>query len=284
MKKVLHYKETRLAWAPDALAMAINAWSNKYRAYLVGPKSNMGCKPDIIHFHNKAKSIFNDVPRIVQYHSEPGKVALNLRCYKTVIAQYHCLLPQYRNCHIVRNIINFVDSPLYKNRAKEKIRIGYSPSRKSPGGRWFDKGFKRTVQILNNLRAKYNIEYDVITKVPLNACIVRKTQCHIIIDECVTGSYHRSALEGAAMGKLTFCYLSDLLKNVLEGYGDGNIPFQSCYIDNLEKNIGTWIENGIDSIYSEGNRSQAWMEKYWHPKDIVNEFEAIYEKQINICR
>lgn len=284
MKKVLHYKESRLAFAPDELVRGINAWSTKYRAMLVGPKSNMGCEPDIIHFHNKAKSIFNNVPRIVQYHSEPKRVALNLKCYKTVIAQYHCLLPQYRNCHIVRNIINFVDSPLYKNRAKKKIRIGYSPSRKSPGGRWFNKGFKITVQILERLKEKHNIEYDVITNIPLNECLIRKTQCHIIIDECVTGSYHRSALEGAAMGKLTFCYLSNALKDVVKRYGNGSIPFQSCHINILEKTIGAWIERGVNCICGEGEKARIWMEKHWHPKDVVKEFEEIYEKQINVGR
>ena len=41
--------------------------------------------------------------------------------------------------------------------------------------------------------------------------------------------------------------------------------------------INKTIKKGREYIIEEGKKSREWMEKYWHPQDITNEFIDIYK-------
>ena len=55
------------------------------------------------------------------------------------------------------------------------------------------------------------------------------------------------------------------------------IIFHNIWIDNLEDFLNKTIEKGREYIIEEGKKSREWMEKYWHPQDITNEFIDIYK-------
>ena len=196
-----------------------------------------------------------------------------------VISQFQATLPEYKNYKIVRNPINFYQDEYNININKNKnIKIGYSPSAVKRRSKWENKGINRTSVILNKLTNKFpNIELDIITNVPLDECIRRKSHCDILIDECVTGSFHRSGLEGLALGKLTICSLNDSIIRVLKKSSNSDIvPFENIWIENLEDELIKIIKKGKKFIHNIGRENRLWMEKYWNPKDIANEYIDFY--------
>jgi hypothetical protein len=285
MIDVFHYRETHIADAPSELAKAINRFNSKYRCYVIGKGANTRNLPkatDILHAHNKIPLKGIRVSKtLVQYHSEPYQVDLRSPARtRLVIAQYHATLPQYANCKIVRNVIDFTTPQYNLNPVQEKIRIGFSPSRTQKMGQWHDKGYSQTVNVLNSIKQIYGdlVDIDIIRGVSLEECIRRKARCNIIIDECVTASYHRSGLEGLALGKLTICSLSPEVERVfLASCGAPNSPFVNVWIKSLELELCKIIDCGIDYIIECGTQNREWMTRYWHPQTIVNEYVKIYD-------
>lgn len=269
---IQQFKKSPIAYAPDALADCINKYSD-HNSFVSNTINN---KADIIHFNNKF--IQTDKKQVIQYHSEPEKVILNYPGKKLVLGQYHCLLNEYKDCQIVRNIIDLEDK-IYDYKEINKIRIGYSPSITKAVNVYYDKGYLETMPILERLKDKYKIEVDIITNVSLEECIERKSRCSIIIDECKTVSYHRSGLEGLALGKLTICSLSSQMCKVIKKISNSNYqPFENVLIDNLEVYLCSIIEDKPWIVNEIGYRNWEWMRKYWNHKDIVREFIKIYKE------
>lgn len=272
------YKKTRIAEAPDELAKCINKYSS-HKASMVSNVRDF-LKYNIIHYHNKWLR-WKRMPSVIQYHSEPNKVNTNFYGKKLVVAQYHATLPEYRDCKSVRNVIDFIDNPLYDYKEVNKIRIGFSPSVKGRLSEWYDKGYEETKDILERLHKEYGIEYDIITDTSLSESVRRKSECSIVIDECVTSSYHRSSLEGLALGKLTICSISDEIQEVVKSVSGGYLPVENIHIEELYNYLAYLIEyESIDSILNKGKGNREWMFNYWHPKNIVEDFIEIYENII----
>lgn len=275
MKRVLQYKRTNIASAPDELSKAINKYSSKYTSEMYSKHNSRVA--DLIHCHNKF--LKDSRSKVLQYHSEPFQCDVNLQSNlsRLVISQYHATLPEYKSCSIVRNVID-IYSDLYKYKEIGKIRIGYSPSIKHSYGKWHDKGYEKTVKILNRVKRKHNVEVDIIHGVSLNECIKRKSMCSIIIDECVTDSYHRSGLEGLSLGKYTICSMSDSVSGVfLRSANAETNPFNNVYINDLESHFDLVLGYGIEYINQIGYNSKRWMESHWNPSTIVKEYEKIYD-------
>lgn len=301
-KTVAHFKKTKTAFAPDMICKCINRYSKNYRAVLILPKEresdlkeNAIClfddlipveyvdvkirKPDydLIHFHNHFYDV--TVPKLIQYHSPYSYVDITFKGFKTVISQYQATLPKYKDYKIVRNIIDIYADEYLENIVSDKIRIGYSPScLTSPIGAEEDKGYEKTIEILKSITEKYNVEVDIITGVPLEECIKRKRECNILIDEVVTKSFHRSGLEGLALGKLTICSLGDDVAEIMrKASGSKIIPFENIWIENLETFLDITIMEGIDKIIKKGEDNRIWVERHWNPITIVQDFELIYQ-------
>ena len=222
--KIAHWKRTQIAMAPDAIVECINKYTD-HKSVLYNNTNNFDKDIDVIHFHNQF--IPNNYKSVIQYHSPPNYVNHNFSGTKLVIAQYHALLHEYYDCDVVRNVVDFLGKDnIYQkgiNRWNDKdniIRIVYSPSRTTNTDKWHDKGYKETAPILKRISERFkNVEIDIIGNPPIphKDCLQRKTQADIVIDECVTDSYHRSGLEGLAMGKLTICSLGEDTNEFAEG-------------------------------------------------------------------
>lgn len=279
--KILHYKATPIALAPDELSKAINKYS-EHESFVYGHGNGdntlLQNKYDILHMHNRNWNFDNAKKRVIQYHSEPSFVDLNISADEhMVISQYHATLPEFKKCKIIRNVIDF-NNDMYNANPINKIRIGFSPSRLKKATYWHDKGYDQTIAVLNKLKNEHNVEIDIITDVPLDQCIKRKSNCNIIIDEVVTPSFHRSGLEGLALGKVTICSMSNDVIDVLTKASGSTInPFINIDINNLYIEILRLLEGGIDYITEQGKASREWMEQYWSPQQIINEFISIYQ-------
>ena len=130
---------------------------------------------------------------------------------------------------------------------------------------------------MTKLAKTHKHEIDIITNLPLNECIKRKSNCDILIDECVTGSYHSSWLEVLALWKLSFCSLDESIIRIFKKVSKSNIvPFENIWIEDLENELKKIIKKGKSFIHDVGAKNRSWMEKYWHPKDIANEYIDFY--------
>lgn len=283
---IIHIKHTNIAQSPEAISNIINKYTEHKSIVVFSPKNLIHINnADIIHYHNKIDKYFNK-NCIIQYHSEPGpRVHLNTgeNITKLVIAQYHATLPEYKDCIIVRNPIDIYDN-IYNNQINnQKITIGYSPSITKKQNIWFDKGYPQTVDLLNKLKNKYKnlIDICIITNKSLIECLKLKQRCNILIDELITGSYHRCSLEGLALGALTICYLKPEIEKIFLNHSKSSFnPIINTNIDNAEKVIDNIISLGINYITNIGYQNKAWMEKYWNPKDIAKEYTDIYHRHL----
>lgn len=276
-----HYKATLIAHAPEAICDVINKYTD-HQSYVYGygyPKKGLASNTTLMHLHNR--NVYNFKKRLIQYHSEPFRVDLNTNITKLVIAQYHATLPEYKDCLIVRNPID-LSLPVYLPKYNsEKIRIGFAPSVLVPTSIWADKGYTETLQVLEEIKYIFKdlIEIDIITGVPLAECLYRKSLCNIFIDEVKTPSYHRSGLESLAMGQLTICSVSPEVEEVmLNSCGAKKLPFLNVYYPELKEALSKVIKLGLDHILNEGFIARHWMEQYWNPEIIANEYIKIYEQ------
>ena len=269
---IQQYKKSPIAMAPDEIAQCIN----KYTTHTSFVDSRIHEEADIIHFHNRWEA--TSVKQLITYHSEPERVNRNFHKIKSVVAQYHATLPEYSDCLPIRNIIDF-NQEAYTLVKPEKIRIGYSPSVKKKVNYWYDKGYEKTAPILEEIRSTMGVEIDIIHGVPLQKCIERKSKCSIIIDECVTPSYHRSSLEGLALGKMTICSISDEIQDVVEKLAGSTLPVVNVHIEYLRVFLIEILEKyNVDDLYEMGLDRRKWMEEYWNPQDIIQDYINIYRR------
>lgn len=275
--KILHYKKTLIAYAPDILVDCINKYSGKeYYAEL-----NTNLNYDILHFHNHTNGLPYNDKQIIQYHSEPGpRVDLKFKGIKLVLApQYHCTLDEYKDCKWVRNVIDLKAIQPNKDKKINYLKVGYSPSTTKNVNKYFDKGYEATKNILEGMKRDFprRFDYDIINGVSLEECLRRKNECNVIIDECVTGcGFHRSALEGLAMGKLTVCYINNSIVQAFKKYSPV-LPVSNVPIQNLRDFLEYQIDR-IEYVYHVGKMSRAWMEECWNMENIIEEYINIYKE------
>ncbi len=101
-----------------------------------------------------------------------------------------------------------------------------------------------------------------------------KRRSHIVIDECVTGSYHRNSLEGLACGAVVINGIGILpeVENVLRfcaGEQSEN-PFVPATLENLENVLIELIESGRENLIEKGKANRRWIEQNW---DFENQWE-----------
>lgn len=278
---IAHFKNTPIANAPEAVSDVINKYTD-HTSYVFGysyPGVMLKNDTDIVHQHNLNN--FNFKNKVIQYHSEPFRVDLDVNIRKMVIAQYHATLPEYKNCIIVRNPIDLYNPVFFPKYNNKKIRIGYSPSTIAPQSIWADKGYYETIPILNEIKSIFRdkVEIELITNVSLPECLKRKSMCNIFIDEVKTDSYHRSGLEGLGMGIATICSVSDDVEKIFlkSAKADKN-PFINVYHQDLKNKLIELINSGLDNLLEIGYNNRLWMERHWHPSTIANEYIKIYEQ------
>lgn len=305
MKKLVgQLKYTNMAWSPDEMVRAINKYSDRYEAILINPNKEDSYsdipittdlsildKVDILHLHNKwRKEEVNKYTgkKLIQYHSPPrdSYIDFGFEGLKLVIAQYHATLHEYKQmgCQLIRNSID-LELPIYSERKiiEDKVRVGFSPTQKyGRGNRSYEsKGYLETEDVLKVIKSKYpnKFDYDIMYQVPYDECILRKSKCNVIIDECVTNSYHRSGLEGLALGKMTICYVGKEVQEVMKRVsGSGLIPFESVWIADLQRFLIDLVTvKGITYINQIGDRNWNWMRQYWSPRSIVKDLEKYYD-------
>ena len=311
MKKVLHVTRGYLAGVASNISKAVEYYfpgnfsfkwvpTRLYDSDLVSFNYRVA-EADIIHWHNwiDHKIILGTSKtkkHIIHYHSEPMntdildpvRVKEKLPFVKQlVVAQYQAALNTYKDCQPIRNVVYIpgtwidIDAETYSNGGTDKIKIAFSPS-SANFNIWQNKDparhmslIQRVSRILRNQGVEVDIE--LITNTTYRECIWRKSRCDIVMDECVTPSFHLSSLEGLALGKMTVCWVDDKVNSVLTNItGADSNPFHGDYIGWLEDILIEKLTGGREYIRKQGMLASEWYKKYWNPRDIAADYCNVY--------
>jgi hypothetical protein len=279
--KIQHYKRSNIAQAPDELSDCINKYS-EHQSFVSFRELDNSKPFDIVHYHNRmwqGEQKPNGAASIMQYHSPPKITDVNkYNGPELVVAQYQATLEDYARAFTVRNIINFENNPLYDFHTGQKIQIVYSPTVVRNEWGWVNKGYSQTIAILEEIKKARGVDIDIITGVSLNECLERKQKATIVIDECITGSYHRSSLEGLAAGKVTIAYMNPQVERLFLKVSKSNtLPINNTPIDALKTQLNLLIDKGLAALQEEGWKNWEWMRAHWHPQDIVDQYVEFYK-------
>jgi len=192
-----------------------------------------------------------------------------------VVGQYQATLPEFEGWNVVPNPMPVWEDEFMPGTKGQAITVCFTPSghhERYPLAHklyWHSKGYETTIAVLQRLAAKYSIRLEVIlnAQVSHDESLAMKRRSHIVIDECVTGSYHRNSLEGLAAGCVVVNGMG-LLPGVLDVFcscagGAVNDPFVHAGLDELETVLTTLIERGPEHLAADGAKNRRWMESHW---------------------
>jgi hypothetical protein len=193
-----------------------------------------------------------------------------------VVGQYQATLPEFAGWGLVPNPIPLWEpehSPADKN---ARISIAFTPHgrhERYPANHrlyWHGKGYDTTMRVLDRLarRADVCIETTAQGQVSHAQALAMKRRAHIVIDECVTGSYHRNSLEGLAAGCVVVNGVG-LLAGVEEALrrcapDSERMPFVFSSLDALEENLLRLIDQGAAALAAQGRGNREWMQRHWN--------------------
>ncbi|MBP2302790.1 capsular polysaccharide synthesis protein [Azospirillum picis] len=302
--EIVSYSTMPVAGVPAILARCIAA-RTPHRARCVWARNNYGNgvvfdgdiewnarpgeamasldKADLIIVHNgkvdaRHASIIHGKPALVMAHNYMWNVdrALIEKGFPgVVIGQYQATLPEFAGWQIVPNPIPFWEAAFRPETKNEVVTVAYTPSGRHesyPEGHrlyWHGKGYATTTGILDDLGKRHGIQVKAIKDRQLShaEALAAKRAAHIVIDECVTGSYHRNSLEGLACGCVVVNGVG-LLPGVTDAFrhcaGDATeVPFVQASRGTLAAVLSELIESGPETLAAKGRRNRAWFEAHW---------------------
>ncbi|HEY2117104.1 MAG TPA: glycosyltransferase, partial [Candidatus Angelobacter sp.] len=240
------------------------------------------CSADLIIAHNgkvapRHKNLLAGKPVITMAHNYMWNVDTSYVQQKfpgVVVGQYQATLPDFTGWQVVPNPVPLWDSNFQPGPKNPEITICYTPSGKHekypPNHRlyWHSKGYATTMRVLDRLARRFPIRLETLNgqQVAHAKSLAMKQRSHIVIDECVTGSYHRNSLEGLAAGCVVVNAVGHLpaVKDVFHYCsGSDQVPFVYATLEDLERVLEQLIERGVDALTAEGARNHAWMEEHW---------------------
>jgi len=313
--RIVSYSVTPVAGVAATLSRCINArthhysrcvWaSGKYvngivhRGDIEWPESPAASEAelrtaDIVIVHNgKTDSrhlpLFANKPVLTMAHNYISNVDqrfLQQGFLGVVVGQYQATLPEFASWPIVPLPVPIWEEeyqPLRKD--QDVVTICYAPSSKegtSPRGKshfWHLKGYEATMRILDKLAERYSLRLEVIRErhVSHSEAMSMKRRSHIVIDECVTGSYHTSSLEGLAAGCVVINGVGQL-PGVPEMIRECTRraawnPFVFANLNTLENVLSSLIRRGPEELDELGSSNRQWIERYW---DFARQWEYFW--------
>lgn len=318
-KRIISYATRPLAGAPSILARCINARTSHSCRCLWSCSSyengatfqsdiNWNESPaeadamlenaEVVIVHNghveaRHRSLLAGKAVVTMAHNYMWNVDRDLvkQGFPGVVAgQYQATLPEFDGWSVVPLPIPLWEQAYQPGKKNNDVTICYTPLGKhqiySPDHHmyWHSKGYTETMRTLEKLAALYLIRLEVIRdrQLPHAEVLELKRRAHIVIDECVTGSYHTNSLEGLAAGCVVINGVG-LLPGVIETLhycagGEASNPFDFANLDILEGVLNTLIEQGADNLVEEGQRNRQWMERYW---DFGKQWDRFWVPVIN---
>jgi hypothetical protein len=192
-----------------------------------------------------------------------------------VVGQYQAGLPEFVAWHIVPNPVPLHEAAFQPDSKPAEITICYTPAGKHehyPADHrlyWHSKGYDTTMRVLERLRERARVHLEVVgeEQVPHAESLAMKRRSHIVIDECVTGSYHRNSLEGLAAGCVVVNAVG-LLPSVVNALracapSTTRVPFVFSTLEDLETVLTALVARGRAALEDEGRSNRQWLEQHW---------------------
>lgn len=225
---------------------------------------------DIWHVHNYLVPQLVMVRRnqkvIAQFHSLP-RLGNWEKLMKFADACYTIRQPNQEAEYKLKGLPNIIDPDKYiPIRRKLPVKIAFAPSTRVPIGHPASKGYTQVKTVLDRIANKRDVKIIWIERIAYTKNLELKQQAHILIDDVVTGNWHRTSLEG-------MCFGCAVLNKVTKS------PFVYATINTLEERLLWLIDN--PSILNEfQERSRFWVLQHWHAMDMVKEYTKVYEEAI----
>ena len=315
--KILHLGSSPCAGAIGMLSESINAYSEHTSEVFVkklhtgvgsfgidyngivkaGDLNSHIHNADIVHIHNTHPYEWriNGKPCLIQLHSEPklkGGIVKDNPDNCCTLAQKHALL--YKKLPYVPNLIP-LNKKIYsykEPRNKRQVYIVYSPTSKTKFLDYHEtcrgKGYSETLDVLNKLYIEFGnrIRLGIFFNKDKVEVLKAKRTSDIVIDECVTGGYHLSGLEGLAMGNIVIGYLMpeviEFITNI-SGCNSDELPWINTKQEYLFQRLKTLVSlklNDLKKFDELRQKSIDWMYTYWHPKNLLKHYFCLYERII----
>ena len=207
-----------------------------------------------------------------------------------VVGQYQATLPEFKQWMPVPNPMPLWEDAFRPAAKTPQITICYTPSGKHesyPAGHqlyWHSKGYETTMRVLERLEKRFPIRLEVIRAGQIShlESLAMKKSAHIVIDECVTGSYHRNSLEGLALGCVVVNGMGRLpqITQVFRhcAGNDAEAPFVRAGLDDLEAVLTRLIEQGAATLVAHGKQNREWMERHW---DFQRQWQHFWEPVVD---
>lgn len=249
-------------------------------------------KADLVIVHNGGvhpphRPLFVDKAIIVMAHQahyvDQTFVKQGFPC--VVVGQHQASLLEYREWSVVPNPMPLWEERFQPGEKHGVLTVCFTPSDKyerypaDHWSYWHSKGYRTTMTILERLSSRFPIQLEVIRDRQLDHARVldMKRRAHIVIDECVTGSYHRNSLEGLAAGCLVVNAFGSK-PEIAETFrfcagGETSNPFTYANLDLLEPVLTSLIERGTEDLTRKGGCNRRWMEKHW---DFTKQWEQFW--------
>jgi ADP-heptose:LPS heptosyltransferase/2-polyprenyl-3-methyl-5-hydroxy-6-metoxy-1,4-benzoquinol methylase len=191
-----------------------------------------------------------------------------------VVGQYQAALPEFAGWSVVPNPIPLWE-PAFQPEAKpDVVTIAYTPSGRHeaypPDHKlyWHGKGYETTTRALRAVAQRYGVRLQTIGDMQVShaAALAMKRSAHIVVDECVTGSYHRNSLEGLALGCVVINGLglrAPICEVLQTCTGGADSPFVFARLETLQQELERLIALGPAVLAQHGAAGRQWMEQHW---------------------
>lgn len=290
--KVAIYSRTPLAAAPWELYKALRKYTlldvtlvNEFTKYADGRtfphhllmSSNNGDakaalrNADVWHVHNyltrELRRIRRNQPVVAQFHSLP-RLGNWRELMDWANVCYTIAQPLQIQEYKLPGLPNIIDpDELRPRRREKKITIAFAPTNRAPMGRPDSKGYHQVKATLNRIATERDVEILWIEGRPYQENLEMKARAHILIDDVVTGNWHRTSLEGACLG----CAV--LNRNL-------KVPWVHANLETLREKL-LWLIDSTRTLHDHQERSRLWALQNWHPIEQLPKYIRAYEGAAN---
>ena len=290
--KVAIFSKTPLAAAPWELYKAlkkytsidVNLINGKHRYadgrifpfhLLMTSNNGMALKAliesDLWHVHNYFDPTLGKLQGeqrvIAQFHSLP-RIGSWQQLMDFADRCYTIKQPLQEKEYNLKGLPNIIDPDEYRPiRRSLPVKIAFAPSTRVAVNSPASKGYYQVKAILESVANKRAVEIAWIEGKPYEANLQLKQKAHILIDDVVTGNWHRTSLEGA-------CFGCAVLNKVMK------IPFVYTSLETLEERL-LWLVDNPAMLNDFQERSRLWMLQNWHPIEKLKPYLQAYKELLN---
>ena len=245
-----------------------------YHLLLTSPNGNamrILQESDLWHVHNYLVPQLMILKRnhkvMAQFHSLP-RLGNWAQLMDFADVNYTIRQPNQEKEYKLKGLPNIIDPDEYRPvRRRTPVKIAFAPSTRLGVGHPGSKGYNEVKVVLDNVAKKRNVEIVWIERESYVENLKMKQQSHILIDDVVTGNWHRTSLEG-------MCFGCAVLNKVTKS------PFVYATLNTVEERI-LWLVDNPEILNEFQERSRLWVLSHWHALDMVKEYVKAYEEVLH---